>query len=287
MSGFDSYTTVQEVSQQPDHYIDVIEKFIDEHKFSTCMGKIHELNPHLSFKFPPGHRIRIIQCIKKLAVKRIVKKRVRKPESKHPKTPKKPKTVYREDSCSDEEENIGVVDNIKWRIGKWAKDTLKNVVKENEDFTISVKRQLGNSKQITASIKCRCGLQFSLQSKHGTWLLSNWTRHYKTKCASVKRCNKQYKTTVENYFSPSATSSAQHCLEEPNLESNAAYSTYSLVNCPTSSSDNVHNSLPPATTNSSPGFNDSPTCLSMRNIEPNKINEHNETELVETNLVFQ
>ncbi len=206
MSGFDSYDAISEMdidAAHPGNSIGVIEDFIDKHKFQHCMSHVHQHNTSLPFRFPPGHKILIEKFVREMKKNKKREKREKRETTHDQKLAKKPKLDKRNTVEDNEtlwkEETIEVTaNNIRARIDKWTNGTLKKVIKENVHFTILVKRKTSDTKQIVASIRCYCGIEFALQRKNETWLLSNWTRHYKTKLCGREERGKQL--GLQQYF---------------------------------------------------------------------------------------
>lgn len=202
-TGFDDVESIVEMdlggTSSARDSISVIEQYIDQRKVElpNCMGP--SCSSTLPFEFPPGHKIRIkkfIQYVKSLygdsdTVEDTVKHN----------GPKKRKVQ----SGPNDGLNIPTVKNdILKRISSWLRK-FEDGKFMNEPYEVIVTRTTPND-DLVASIWCGrgCGKSFVVQrvinSSTQTWMLSNWTKHFK-KCVKAKFTSEAF--TLPAFFSPS------------------------------------------------------------------------------------
>ncbi len=190
VSGFDEIESVLEMdaSEGPTNCIDVIERYINDRKmhYPQCMDPNQPRE--IPFEMSPGHRIRVKKFVVDMKQRYGSKKKMRTGSSAC-RPLKKQKRDSEKDSEKDEPNEIGIVEvEIRKKIIKWSHENKKEL-KENEDFTIQVRRNVLDQGKLEASIRCKCGgIQKIQQKTTGVkpWQLSNWTKHYKL-CVASKR----------------------------------------------------------------------------------------------------
>ena len=202
MSGFDDIETIlqMDIGEGPNNSIDAIEKFINKKRFPSCMGP-HQLVDE-TFEFPPGHKLKIQKFIRDIQQQHhspaISEKR--KPTTVQPKKAKKKK--HDDESQSNENANINAITEIRQKVLTWGKKE-KVTLLENDHFTICVKRDVVDSGEFSVSIQCRCGKKYAFHKKSKSWLISNWTRHFKS-CDIGKLQQTCKQGILSNYFSPTS-----------------------------------------------------------------------------------
>ena len=215
MSGYDTHHAVLEMdtSENPGNSIEEIEQYIDKNKFPSCMSSLHHENQNRPFQFPPGHKVLIKMFVEDVK-ERFPKSRKHKISCtrKPPRKAKKPKKSAADSdkqadaNSSDEEEEddiLLVTNEIRTKIGQWAKNTLKKSIKENEHFTIITQREI-NSRKLSVHVRCSCGKVFTLQQKKSgskPWLISNWSKHYKTNMCGKREQQGGKQENLQSWFS--------------------------------------------------------------------------------------
>ena len=182
VSGFDDTESIIEmnVDDDPKNSICVMEDYIDKVKATNpeCIGPYQV--PSAPFLFPPGHRIRIEKYVRSIQLKYGVRNKRKVVEQKEKTKKQKLETTAVE--C-ESETIASVTKEIRKKAIKWGRENCDDLLKENEDFTILVSRDTSNASAIKASIRClKCGNPQKINRKatgSNSWLLSNWTKHYK------------------------------------------------------------------------------------------------------------
>ena len=234
-AGYDSLDAIIEMN---DDSISEIEQYIDERKSDLphCMRDATDEKSSRSFKFPPGHKIRIRKFIMKhkdlfSPQKPMKSEIVHQKSSNRRDVATQPKSKKQKLSCED---IPTTTEDIRRKIVKWTKryenEETGRTVAEGQDFVIQVKKSLTDSSLCHATIECRCGNSYVVtRNPKGEHQITNWSRHFKT-CISEKSKKRSSQQTLKMFVKANQPPPAKDMLRPSlhDLESLVALSAETL-----------------------------------------------------------